>query len=86
VRNTTYRPILRNQGQEKVSSQVGDLWAMTSAGFLQQHGSQRGTLRTTVPTVAHVTARAREDRKPISADELLTADRDLTEPPLPLEE
>ena len=32
------------------------------------------------------TARVRENRKPISVDELFMADRDLTEPPPPLEE
>jgi hypothetical protein len=41
---------------------------------------------TAARTVAQVTARVREDRKPISADELFMADTDLTEPPPPLEE
>jgi hypothetical protein len=83
VRNTTYRTILRNQWQEEVSSQVAtlDLRAMTRAGLLQQHGSKRGACY----TVVQVTARVRQDRKPISAEDLFTPDTDLTEPPLPLE-
>ncbi len=87
VRNTTYRTILRNQWQEEMSSQVAtlDLRAMTRAGLLQQHGNKRGAFYTAAPTVAQVTARVREDRKPISAEGLFTPDRDLTEPPLPLE-
>jgi len=36
--------------------------------------------------LTQVTARVREDWKPISADELFMADTDLTEPPPPLEE
>jgi Fic family protein len=88
VRNTTYRTILRNQWHEAVSSQVAtlDLQAMVRAGLLQQHGNKRGAFYTAAPTVAQITARVREDRKPISADELFTPDRGLTEPPLPLEE
>ena len=55
-------------------------------GLLLQHGSKRGAFYTTARTVAQVTARVREDRKPISADELFMAEKDLTEPPPPLEE
>jgi Fic family protein len=88
VRNTTYRTILRNQWQEELSSQVAtlDLRAMTRAGLLVQHGNKRGAFYTAAPTVVQVTARVREGRVPISADELFTPDIDLTEPPLPLEE
>ena len=53
---------------------------------LLRHGSKRGAFFPAAPAVAHVTAQVREDRKPISADDLFCADRDLTEPPLPLEE
>jgi hypothetical protein len=88
VRNTTYRPILRNQWQEGVPSHGAtlDLQALVPPGLLLQHGSKRGAFYTTARTVAQVTARVREDRKPISADELFMADTDLTEPPPPLEE
>jgi hypothetical protein len=88
VRNTTYRPILRNQWQEGGALPCGHPGPASAGapGPLLQHGSKRGAFYTTARTVAQVTARVREDRKPISADELFMADTDLMEPPPPLEE
>ena len=59
---------------------------MVKAGLLHVQGSKRATTYTAGESVATAAVGVRHDRQPISADQLVTPDAELSEPTLPLGE